>query len=168
MSEHELIPLEPAFRELEQFDPGRDIPLAFTDEFCGLLPYAREIEEIATRREQLWNVWDGGEGSSKGSAKSEEQRRKISESNRKTWTDPQLLAEHSARCKVVLLRPEVRALIKKPKSPEHNQKVSDKAKARWTDPVFCEKMDRVNRDPTSRQRRSVSAKRGWITRRTVK
>ena len=128
--------------------------------------FAREVAEIAAALQgQLWNVWPGGEGGGKGHVKTLEQRRRIAESNRKTWSDPQLLAEHSARCKVVLLRPEVKALISKPKSPEHNQKVSERARARWATPEFKAKMDAVFHTPEFHERRSEATKRGWATRR---
>ena len=145
---------------------GADIQdIIIIDQLSDEQAYEREIAEIAALRDQLWNVWAGGEGSSKGYAKSPEQRRKIAESNRATWSDPKLLSEHGARCKVVLLRPEVRAKITKPKTEDHNRKVSDRAKARWADPEFKAKMEAVFSSPEFHSRRSEATKRGWQTRR---
>lgn len=106
--------------------------------------YAREVEEIAART-GLWNVWDGGEGSSKGYAKSPGQREKIAASNKATWADPDLKAKHGEQCKIRWLRPEYRditqaALKAAWSDPERCRKRSDLTKARWADPVFKEKM----------------------------
>jgi hypothetical protein len=130
--------------------------------------YDREIGEIAARRKELWNFWGGGEGSSKGYKKSAEQRWKIAESNRKTWSDPQLLAEHSARCKIVLLKPEVRAKLRRPKTEAEKLGIRERAKMRWADPAFREKMRNIFDNPTFKRRRSEATKTGWQTRRMAK
>lgn len=126
-----------------------------------------EIKEIAERKSQLWNTYPGGDGGAvKGLRKlTAEQKYRIAESNRKTWADPQLKAEHGARCKVVLLRPDVQEKIRKNKTLEHNQKVSDKAKARWADPDFRAKMRTIYTSPEFKKRRSKATKHGWDTRR---
>jgi hypothetical protein len=129
--------------------------------------YTQEIAEIAARK-SLWNVSAGGSGL-RGFVRSPSHRQKVSQSNKLAWSDPVLLAEHSARCKVVLLRPEVKAKIKQPKAPEHNAKVAERARARWADPAFREKMHGVFSSQEYKQRRSEATKRGWQTRRqTVK
>jgi hypothetical protein len=129
--------------------------------------YDREIAEIAAApQRRLWNSWDGGEGSSKGYAKSPEQRRKIADTNRKTWTDPTLLAEHSKTCKLLWLRPEYRARLTGRKwTPEMRAALSAKRKAQWADPEFKAKMDSAFSTPEFHSRRSEATKRGWATRR---
>jgi LEM3-like protein len=128
--------------------------------------YAREVTEIAAAPQgQLWNLWSGGEGGSKGYLKPADQRQKIAETNRKTWSDPKVLAEHSERCKLLWLRPDYIEQCTRPKSAEHNLKVSERAKARWADPQFRAKMETVFSNPDFRAKRSEATKRGWQTRR---
>jgi hypothetical protein len=150
---------------------GADIvEIVIADDLTHEQAYAREIAEIAAYpKEQLWNYWGGGEGSSKGYLKPPEQRQKITDSNRKSWTDPSLVAQQSERMKVIWLRPEYREqLIGRKWTPEMRKALSDKRKAQWADPAFRVKMDEANNNPATRQRRSDSTRRGWITRRTVK
>lgn len=122
-----------------------------------------EIKEIAKRKSQLWNTYPGGDG---GTVKgfrtlTAEQKHRIAESNRKTWADPKLKAQHGERCKIVLLRPDVQEKIRKPKSTEHNQKVSERAKARWADPAFREKMAQRFAESTYHQTLGARMKAQW-------
>ena len=137
----------------------------------GLTHSAALEAEIATIAHyptpQLWNLWPGGEGPphARGRPKSVEHRRKIAESNKQTWSDSQLLAEHGARCKVVALRSDVNEKLRRPKSEEHRQGISERAKIRWADPAFCAKMQAIYSSPEFHERRSQAIKRGWATRR---
>jgi hypothetical protein len=133
--------------------------------------YAREIAEIAAAAQgQLWNLWAGGEGSSKGYLKPPEQSQKIAESNRQTWTDPKLIAEQSERMKVHWLRPEYRSqLVGRKWTPEMKQALSEKRKAQWADPEFRARMEASkSAAPEFHDKRSEATKRGWETRRAKK
>jgi hypothetical protein len=131
--------------------------------------YLREIAEIARLQDQLWNLWAGGEGSSKGYAKPPQQRQKIAKSNQQTWTDSKLLAEHSERCKLVWLRPEYREKCTGRKwTPEMRAALSAKRKAQWADPEFKAKMEAAFSSPEFHSSRSEATLRGWQTRRAKK
>ena len=129
--------------------------------------YQREIAEIAAAPSgQLWNYWSGGEGSSKGYRKPLEQRAKIAERNRQTWRDPQLVAEHSKRMKLVWSRPGYREKQSRQQwTPEMCAALSAKRKAQWADPEFRAKMDSAFSTPEFHARRIEATKRGWTTRR---
>lgn len=147
---------------------GADIQeVVIADRMTDEQAYAREIAEIAAAPHgQLWNLWAGGEGSSKGYAKSHEQRRKIAETNQKTWRDPDLVAEQSEQKKVHWLRPEYRAKLTGRKwTPEQRAALSAKRKAQWADPEFVAKMEAAFSTPDFHARRSEATKRGWKTRR---
>jgi len=130
--------------------------------------YAREIAEIAAAPQgQLWNLWAGGEGSSKGYAKSPEQNQKIAESNRMTWADQKLVSEQSNRMKVHWLRPEYRAQhVGRKWTPEMKRALSEKRKAQWADPEFRARMDLANHTPERRAKSSMAAKARWARRKS--
>jgi hypothetical protein len=126
--------------------------------------YEREIVEISSAPQgQLWNVWSGGEGGSKGHIKTPEQRQQIAETNRKTWCDPKLINEQSDRMKVHWLRPEYRAVLAKPRGK--SKRGSEAAYRRWANSEYRAKMERTHNDPEFTLRRSEATKRGWQTRR---
>jgi hypothetical protein len=128
--------------------------------------FRAEIETIASfPRDQLWNCWPGGEGSSKGYAKSEQQRRKIAESNKQTWADPKLRAEQSARMRLVLVKSDVREKLHKPRSEQFCRKMHANAKARWADPDFRDRVKVKFSTEEARAKRSEATKRAWEKRR---
>lgn len=127
--------------------------------------FAKEIELIASIRVgQLWNQTIGGENPPKAISRSAEFITKVTASNIKTWSDPELRARQSAEKKVHWLRPEYRAKLE-PVNRRPKPSVSEKAKARWADPEFRAKMDRIFNDSSKKQQRSETLKRAWETRR---
>jgi hypothetical protein len=133
--------------------------------------YAREIAEIAAAPQgQLWNTWPGGEGGGKGHSLSLEHRQKIAESNRKTWSDPEVLAKQSEQKKIHWLRPEYQAqLVGRKWTPEMKQELSDTRKAQWADPEFEARMQASKRSaPEFHAKRSEERRRSWETRRKSK
>jgi hypothetical protein len=140
--------------------------VVIADQLTDQEAYQREIAEIATAPQgQLWNYWSGGEGASRGHRLSAEQRAKIIETNRQTWSDPKLIAEQSKRMKLVWSRPEYRKTFSD--AARHKSKAkSDAAKKRWADSEFRAKLGQISVDPLVKQRRSDGAKIGWIKRRS--
>jgi hypothetical protein len=164
----ETVQTSPFYNRLtEAWLTGSDIQdITIADGLTNDEAFAREAAEIAAAPEgQLWNIWRGGLGSDKGHRLSDEQKRKIADANRKTWSDPTLLAEHSERCKVVLLRPDVRERLRRPKTPEHNAKVSAARKAQWADPAFRAKMAAVHSSEQFREKAKAASDARWAARR---
>ncbi|MGY8661758.1 hypothetical protein Q3C01_05235 [Bradyrhizobium sp. UFLA05-109] len=134
--------------------------------------FQAEIETIASfPSDQLWNFWPGGEGSSKGYAKSEQQRRKIAESNKRTWADEGLRSQHRERSKVHWLRPEYRERVligraATDATPESRSKRSAAAITRWADHHFRAQIKQANSSDQHRMKRSLAAKAGWSRRRS--
>jgi hypothetical protein len=169
----ETVSATPFYEKLtEVWLKGSDIQISILkNKLTDRKAYAVECELIAKQKaSQLWNTWSGGLGSPKGHKKSEQQKHRSSESNKKTWSDEKLKQKHSKRCKVIWLNPEYRrktqaALKAAGQQPELRKKRSDAAKVRWANPEFREKMNRAFSDPAYKRLRSQATKQGWITRR---
>jgi hypothetical protein len=151
---------------------GSDIQASIISELMSdEQAYAREIAEIAAApKGQLWNIWAGGEGSSKGYLKSDEQRKLIAESNRKTWTDPDLKQKQSEAKRIHWLRPEYRELVKIGRaktdlSPEGRARRRAAANARWADPSYREKMRLLYASEEYKLKLRARGFRAWKTRR---
>lgn len=141
---------------------GLDHEAAFQAEIATIASFPPDL---------LWNYWPGGEGGSKGYAKSEQQRRKIAESNKQTWADEGLRSQHSERSKVHWLRPEYRERVLVGRAatdatPESRAKRSAAAIARWADPQFRAQIKQTNSSDQHRMKRRLAAKAGWAKRRS--
>jgi hypothetical protein len=140
--------------------------IIIVDQLTDQEAYQREIVEIGNAPQgQLWNYWSGGEGGNKGYPLPPEQRAKIAETNRKTWRDPQLVADQSVRMKLAWSRPEYRDAVKAGFAANpHSARKSEAAKRRWNNPDFRQKMHAIHSSTEFKTKRSEATKRGWETR----
>jgi len=139
--------------------------------------FAMEISKIAACRD-LWNVTLGGEGGSRGHSPSEEHRRKIIESNRKTWSDPVLLKNQSEISKDRWRRPESRKVmieaVNKRVTPAFKLKMSEHVKSLWSNPNYRQHKSKTTSDgnirrwadPAQRAKMSADTKARWAIRKS--